>query len=160
LDGNYTKPGEYVAYSEPKGKDLDNLFQTAIYGYVEQFGAAGFIYINHSYGGLPPTGVARWGLIGKIPACGVSRETSQMIVNLPSADLITTIAEPLWIMRVTEFEPSSFVIKKVCVVRGSLNQQKRKQSLATVCLFDADGSTEQFVNLRKQLRDLLAPVKK
>ena len=48
MDGNYTKPGEYVAYSEPKGKDLDNLFQTGIYGYVEQFGAAGFIYINHS----------------------------------------------------------------------------------------------------------------
>lgn len=81
LDGNYTKPGEYVAYSEPKGKDLDNLFQTAIYGYVEQFGAAGFIYINHSYGDLPPTGVARWGLIGKIPACGVSRETSQLILR-------------------------------------------------------------------------------
>jgi hypothetical protein len=80
LEGNYAQPGEYFAYSEPNGKD-DDLYRPTIYGYLEQFGAAGFIYINRSFGGLAKTGTARFGRVGKIPACGVSRETSQFILR-------------------------------------------------------------------------------
>ena len=44
-------------------------------------GASGFLYSNRSYGDLPPTGAARLGLIGGIPACGISRESSQFILR-------------------------------------------------------------------------------
>jgi len=78
LDGNYTRPNGHWT---PAAGDKENLYRPTIYGYLQEYGASGFIYINRSYGGLPPTGAARLGLIGEIPACGISRESSQFILR-------------------------------------------------------------------------------
>ena len=79
LDGSYTRPGSYL--DTTRGRDPVDLDPSTLYGYLEQFGAAGLLYSNRNYGALPITGTARYGLIGKIPACGISREASQFIVR-------------------------------------------------------------------------------
>jgi hypothetical protein len=78
LDGTYTRPNGHWT---PAEIDKGNLYRPTIYGYLQEFGASGFIYINRSYGDLPPTGAVRFGLIGEIPACGISRESSQFILR-------------------------------------------------------------------------------
>ena len=77
LDGNYTKSTE-TAFMRSEPTDL---YYPTIYGYLVQFGAAGLICTNRNYGGIPITGPARWGRMGEIPACGISRETSQFILR-------------------------------------------------------------------------------
>jgi Zn-dependent M28 family amino/carboxypeptidase len=76
LDGNYSPPGAFL-----QDRDPVNLYRETLYGYLVQFGAAGLIYTNRHYGGLLKTGTARSGFIGEIPACGIARETSQLIVR-------------------------------------------------------------------------------
>jgi hypothetical protein len=78
LDGAYAPPNGHWT---PAQVDKENLYRPTIYGYLEELGASGFIYSNRSYGDLPPTGAARLGLIGEIPACGISRESSQFILR-------------------------------------------------------------------------------
>jgi len=76
LDGNYMPPDTYHASRDPT-----NLYRPTIYGYLAEFGATAMIFSNRFYGNLPSTGSASLGSIGKMPACGISRESSQMILR-------------------------------------------------------------------------------
>ena len=49
------------------------------YSRAVEGGAAGFVFINHYPGNLPPTGSLRSNKIGEIPGIGVSKETGEMI---------------------------------------------------------------------------------
>jgi hypothetical protein len=77
LDGNYTKVTE-TAFMR---SDPTDLYLPTLYGYLAQFEAAGLICTNRNYGGIPITGPARWGQMGEIPACGISKETSRFILR-------------------------------------------------------------------------------
>jgi hypothetical protein len=74
LDGSYVLPGAYLT-------DPLVLRSQTLYGYLVQFGAAGVLFSNSNYGDLPVTGSARYGSIGEIPACGISRETSLALLR-------------------------------------------------------------------------------
>lgn len=76
LDGNYVAPGAWLSERDPV-----NLYELTIYGYLVKFGALGMIFLNRNYGNLTPTGPARYGSIGEIPAVGISRETSRFILR-------------------------------------------------------------------------------
>ncbi len=67
LDGTYATPRGYFGSRDPM-----NLYRPTLYGYLAEFGAAGMIFISRHYGNLPPTGAARFGSIGEIPACGIA----------------------------------------------------------------------------------------
>lgn len=58
-----------------------HLYGPTIYGYLAKFGAAGLIYANRNYGGLMKTAWTRFGFIGEVPACGISRETGESILR-------------------------------------------------------------------------------
>lgn len=60
-------------------RDPPNLYRPTVYGYLEEFGAAGYLWSNRNYGNLPKTGSARFGAIGEIPACAIARETYDFI---------------------------------------------------------------------------------
>lgn len=76
LDGGYTALDAWKVH-----RDELNLYWTTLYGYLVQFGAAGLIYANRHCGDLPKTGSARFGMVGEIPAVGISQETSQFILR-------------------------------------------------------------------------------
>lgn len=72
LYGNFippAPPGEYIP------RDPENLHRSIVYGYLEEFGAAGLIFTNRNYGGGLVTGTTGWERIGEIPACGIARES-------------------------------------------------------------------------------------
>ncbi len=76
LDGTYMTPDTYYASRDP-----NNLYLPTFFGYLEKFGAAGMLFNNRFYGNLPSTGASKLGLIGTIPACGISRETADFILR-------------------------------------------------------------------------------
>ncbi len=45
------------------------------YGHAVEQGAAGFVFVNHVPGQLPPTGALAFDDVGAVPAAGVSKET-------------------------------------------------------------------------------------
>ena len=75
LMGNYFSPG---VYEDPRYLPHG---RTTIYGYLVKFGAKGMLWLNSDYGGLPKTGAVRFGFMGEIPACGISRETADFILR-------------------------------------------------------------------------------
>jgi hypothetical protein len=91
LAGNYNQAGASVGTAW--GSSPSELGYPTIYGYMVQFDAAGLICARRNYGGLPITGPARWGFVGEIPACGISREDSQFIVRLLARGLVTARLE-------------------------------------------------------------------
>ncbi len=74
LAGTYVPPGAFLVE-----RDTINLYYATLYGHLENLGATGMILTNYHFGDLPKTGSARWGDMGEIPACGISRESAQFI---------------------------------------------------------------------------------
>jgi hypothetical protein len=89
VDGGYASSSGHWTSAEIGD---ENLYRPTIYGYLEDLGASGFIYSNRSQGDLLPTGAARLGRIGEIPACGISRESSQFILRqLSNAPVVANL---------------------------------------------------------------------
>jgi len=119
LDGGYTQPSGHWT---PEGIG-ENLYRPTIYGYLVELGAAGFVYSNRSYGDLPPTGAARFGLIGEIPACGISKESSQFILRqLSDASVVANLKIK------NSYAPGA----RSCNVIGDLRGNERPEELILV----------------------------
>jgi Zn-dependent M28 family amino/carboxypeptidase len=60
------------------------------YGYAVEYGATGFIFVNHNPGQLPPTGSLRpaYRMGGEIPGIGVSLETGLLLLRLAKGERI------------------------------------------------------------------------
>jgi len=67
--------------TSPKGK---RVHRRTKYGYAVEYGAVGFIFMNHNPGQLPPTGSLRpsYRMGGEIPGVGVSLETGSHLLRL------------------------------------------------------------------------------
>ena len=67
--------------TSPKGK---RVHRRTKYGYAVEYGAAGFIFMNHNPGQLPPTGSLRpsYRMGGEIIGVGVSLETGSQMLRL------------------------------------------------------------------------------
>jgi len=67
--------------TSPTGK---RVHRRTKYGYALEYGAIGFIFMNHNPGQLPPTGSLRpaYKLGGEIPGIGVSMETGSLMLRL------------------------------------------------------------------------------
>jgi Zn-dependent M28 family amino/carboxypeptidase len=67
--------------TSPKGK---RVHRRTKYGYAVEYGALGFIFMNHNPGQLPPTGSLRpsYRMGGEIPGVGVSLETGSQMLRL------------------------------------------------------------------------------
>ena len=67
--------------TSPKGK---RVHRRTKYGYAVDYGAVGFIFMNHNPGQLPPTGSLRpsYKMGGEIPGIGVSLETGSLMLRL------------------------------------------------------------------------------
>ncbi|MBN2334665.1 M20/M25/M40 family metallo-hydrolase [Candidatus Bathyarchaeota archaeon] len=67
--------------TSPKGK---RVHRRTKYGYAVEYGAVGFIFMNHNPGQLPPTGSLRpsYRMGGEIPGIGVSLETGSHMLRL------------------------------------------------------------------------------
>jgi Zn-dependent M28 family amino/carboxypeptidase len=67
--------------TSPSGK---RVHRRTKYGYAVDYGAVGFIFMNHNPGQLAPTGSLRpsYRMGGEIPGVGVSLETGSMILRL------------------------------------------------------------------------------
>lgn len=69
LDGKYRLGKPYLG-----ARDTENLHHHSLYAYLVKYGAIGVVYASPVYGNLAKTGFCGGGLIGKIPACGISLE--------------------------------------------------------------------------------------
>jgi len=67
--------------TSPSGK---RVHRRTKYGYAVEYGATGFIFMNHNPGQLPPTGSLRpaYKMGGEIPGVGVSLETGTLMLRL------------------------------------------------------------------------------
>ncbi len=67
--------------TSPKGK---RVHRRTKYGYAVEYGAIGFIFMNHNPGQLTPTGSLRpsYKMGGEIPGVGVSLETGSLMLRL------------------------------------------------------------------------------
>lgn len=67
--------------TSPTGK---RVHRRTKYGWAVQYGAAGFIFMNHNPGQLPPTGSLRpsYRMGGEVPGVGVSLETGSHMLRL------------------------------------------------------------------------------
>jgi Zn-dependent M28 family amino/carboxypeptidase len=67
--------------TSPSGK---RVHRRTKYGYAVEYGALGFIFVNHNPGQLPPTGSLRpsYRMGGEIPGIGVSHETGSLMLRL------------------------------------------------------------------------------
>lgn len=67
--------------TSPSGK---RVHRRTKYGYAVEYGALGFIFVNHNPGQLPPTGSLRpsYRMGGEIPGIGVSHETGSHMLRL------------------------------------------------------------------------------
>jgi Zn-dependent M28 family amino/carboxypeptidase len=67
--------------TSPKGK---RVHRRTKYGYAVEYGAVGFIFMNHNPGQLPPTGSLRpsYRMQAEIPGVGVSLETGSLMLRL------------------------------------------------------------------------------
>ncbi|MCK4318232.1 hypothetical protein KAW53_05650, partial [Candidatus Bathyarchaeota archaeon] len=67
--------------TSPRGK---RVHRRTKYGYAVEYGAVGFIFMNHNPGQLPPTGSLRpsYRMGGEIPGVGVSLETGSHMLRL------------------------------------------------------------------------------
>lgn len=67
--------------TSPSGK---RVHRRTKYGYVVEYRAVGFIFMNHNPGQLPPTGSLRpaYKMGGEIPGIGVSLETGSLMLRL------------------------------------------------------------------------------
>lgn len=67
--------------TSPSGK---RVHRRTKYGYAVQYGAIGFIFMNHNPGQLPPTGSLRpsYKMGGEIPGVGISLETGSLMSRL------------------------------------------------------------------------------
>ena len=67
--------------TSPKGK---RVHRRTKYGYAVEYGAVGFIFMNHNAGQLPPTGSLRpsYRMGAEIPGVGVSLETGSQMLRL------------------------------------------------------------------------------
>ena len=75
--------GKIVLCSSAMSPDGKRYHRRTKYGYAVEFGAVGFIFMNHNPGMLPPTGSLRpaYRMAGEIPAIGVSKEDGDFIVR-------------------------------------------------------------------------------
>jgi Zn-dependent M28 family amino/carboxypeptidase len=67
--------------TSPKGR---RVHRRTKYGYAVEYGAIGFIFMNHNPGQLPPTGSLRpsYRMQAEIPGVGVSLETGSLMLRL------------------------------------------------------------------------------
>ena len=73
--------------TSPKGK---RVHRRTKYGYAVEYGAAGFIFMNHNPGQLPPTGSLRpsYRMGGEIIGVGVSLETGSHMLRLAKGETL------------------------------------------------------------------------
>jgi len=74
--------------TSPAGK---RVHRRTKYGYAVEYGATGFIFVNHNPGQLPPTGSLRpsYRMGGEIPGIGVSHETGSLMLRLAKGKELT-----------------------------------------------------------------------
>jgi len=75
--------GKIVLCSSAASPDGKRYHRRTKYGYAVEFGAIGFIFMNHNPGKLPPTGSLRpaYRMAGEIPAIGISMEDGEFIIR-------------------------------------------------------------------------------
>jgi hypothetical protein len=73
--------------TSPTGK---RIHRRTKYGYAVEYGAIGFIFMNHNPGQLPPTGSLRpaYKMGGEIPGIGVSMETGSLMLRLAGDEIL------------------------------------------------------------------------
>ncbi len=75
--------GKIVLCSSAASPDGKRYHRRTKYGYAVEYGAIGFIFMNHNPGMLPPTGSLRpaYRMAGEIPAIGISNEDGEFIIR-------------------------------------------------------------------------------
>ena len=84
--------------TSPAGK---RVHRRTKYGWAVEYGAAGFIFMNHNPGQLPPTGSLRpsYRMGGEIPGVGVSLETGSHMLRLAGGrPLKVRITDASWVI--------------------------------------------------------------
>jgi Zn-dependent M28 family amino/carboxypeptidase len=76
--------GKIVLCSSATSPAGQRIHRRTKYGYAVEYGATGFIFVNHNPGQLPPTGSLRpaYRMGGEIPGIGVSLETGSLLLRL------------------------------------------------------------------------------
>ncbi|RLI10780.1 hypothetical protein DRO42_00015 [Candidatus Bathyarchaeota archaeon] len=79
-----TVKGKIVLCSSATSPSGKRVHRRTKYGYAVEYGAVGFIFMNHNPGQLPPTGSLRpaYKMGGEIPGIGVSLETGSLMLRL------------------------------------------------------------------------------
>ena len=79
-----TVKGKVVLCSSATSPSGKRVHRRTKYGYAMEYGAIGFIFMNHNPGQLPPTGSLRpaYKMGGEIPGIGVSLETGSLMLRL------------------------------------------------------------------------------
>jgi len=79
-----TLKGKIVLCSSATSPSGERVHRRTKYGYAVEYGAIGFIFMNHNPGQLPPTGSLRpaYKMGGEIPGTGVSLETGTLMLRL------------------------------------------------------------------------------
>ena len=85
-----TVRGKIVLCSSATSPSGKRVHRRTKYGYAVEYGAVGFIFMNHNPGQLPPTGSLRpaYKMGGEIPGIGVSLETGSLMLRLAGGETL------------------------------------------------------------------------
>jgi Zn-dependent M28 family amino/carboxypeptidase len=83
--------GKIVLCSSATSPSGQRIHRRTKYGYAVEYGATGFIFVNHNPGQLAPTGSLRpaYRMGGEIPGIGVSLETGSLLLRLAKDNPMT-----------------------------------------------------------------------
>ncbi|MFP3950925.1 MAG: M28 family peptidase [Candidatus Bathyarchaeia archaeon] len=108
--------GKIVMCSSATSPSGQRVHRRTKYGYAVEYGAKGFIFMNHNPGQLPPTGSLRpaYKMGGEIPGIGVSLETGSLMKRLARGEeLKVSIVDESRVI------PDSESANIVCELRGN-----------------------------------------